>query len=336
MAYLVEAARNWKTMERRVQRKYYFCIVLVMCTLLFLFFILKPTPDVEEIALKNQIANAPAIVQAQFPSMDRKFTAVITGAFLDWLLPSILFVLLTAAWCIWRHRWAAYVLSVGTLVVFYCLVHGAPHHHGTVFIAAITGIWIAWPTKGERRVFSHSQRLGFVGVQTLLLALCVVNVVDGAAVIKREYLYPYSGGKDAADFLKSEHADRGVMFGFLHGVVAIQAYFDHNIFANTPTAYYHHGLPLINTLNLEELHRLQPEYVVSYSDTPDALMQQGAPTLFANGYVLAHFSDGYYLYKRGVFERETYFVFKKFPNAVSDATQPSGTAPDLNGRGTEP
>jgi len=78
----------------------------------------------------------------------------------------------------------------------------------------------------------------------LLLCLCAVNVWDAVVVIHREYLYPYSGAEDAAKYLKSVGADRGSIFGFFYGMVGVQAYFDHNILANTPTAYFHHGLPL--------------------------------------------------------------------------------------------
>ena len=83
------------------------------------------------------------------------------------------------------------------------------------------------------------------GMVALLLCLFAVNIWDAAVVIKREYRYPYSGSEDAANYLRSVGADKAPMFGFLFGVVAVQAYFDHNILANLPTAYFHHGLPLI-------------------------------------------------------------------------------------------
>jgi len=100
--------------------------------------------------------------------------------------------------------------------------------------------------------------------------------------------------------------------GMLFGVVGVQAYFDHNIFANVPTAYFHHGLPLTGTvLNLEELRRIQPEYVVAYSNDPEVMVKTGVPELTTRGYEMVHFSDGYYLYKRAVFEREVYFIFRR-------------------------
>ena len=59
------------------------------------------------------------------------------------------------------------------------------------------------------------------------------------------------------------------MFGLLFGVVAVQTYFDRNIFANLPTKYFHHGLPLTGTtLDVEELEKIKPEYIVAYRQEP--------------------------------------------------------------------
>src|SRR5208337_1584099 len=112
-------------------------------------------------------------------------------------------------------------LPVGAMLALYTAVHGAAHHHGTVFIAAITALWIAWPDPEERARFSAWQRRALQGMVALLLGLCALNIWDAEVAIHREYLYPYSGAPDAARYLKSVGADRGPMFGFLHGVVGV-------------------------------------------------------------------------------------------------------------------
>ncbi len=146
----------------------------------------------------------------------------------------------------------------------------------------------------------------------LFLCLCGLNIWDAAVVIQRDYLYPYSGAEDAANYLKSVGATRGPMFGFLLGMVAVETYFDHNIFVNMPSSYFHHGLPLYGTtLNLDDLRRISPEYIVAYSNDLVLMMSVGIPQLTVEGYEVVHFSDGYYLYKRAVFERETYFILRR-------------------------
>jgi len=312
LGYLVEAWRSWPELETGVRRRYWACIALFALTFLFLFLIVKPTPDVQEIVVKREMALAPQAVKDAYPSVFRKLTAVVSGAFLDYWVPSVVFVLLAGAWCFTRRKFLTFALPVGVLIGFYGAVYGAAHHHGTVFIAAVTGLWIAWPTAEQESRFTAREGWLTRGMVAAQLCLCFVNIWDAAVVIKREYLYPYSGALDAANYLKAVGADRGPMFGFLHGVVGVQAYFDHNLFANIPTAYFHRGLPLDGTaLDVQQLQRIRPEYIVAYSSNPQMMLEIGIPQLTSRGYELVHFSDGYYLYKRSVAEREVYFILRR-------------------------
>lgn len=323
LAYVVETIKRWSTVDKSTQIKYFVSGVAVACTFLFLFVTLKPTPDVEEMVVKHQLAQASPAAHALYPSITNKVTTVTSGAFLDWFLPSAVFLGLVGAWCVRRRKWLTFVLPVGVLIGFYSVVHGAAHHHGAVFVAAIAGLWIAWPTEEEWLAFDRIDQLGLMGVQGLLLVMCAVNIWDAAVVIQHEYRYPYSGAKDAAEYLKSVGADHGPMFGLLFGVVAVQAYFDHNVFVNNPTAYFHHGLPLPTTvLDVDLLNKVKPEYVVAYSMDPQLMVETGVEQLTSRGYELVHFSDGYYLYKRSVFEREVYFIFRR--KVEADVALPSG------------
>ena len=117
------------------------------------------------------------------------------------------------------------------------------------------------------------------------------------------------------------------MFGLLYGVVGVQAYFDHDIFANLPTTYFHHGLPLLGTyLDVDALQTIKPAYVVVYSAEPDLLLREGVGELTSRGYEIVHFSDGYYIYKQGVYQRESYFIFRR--TDFSDGQTPPPSGPD--------
>ncbi|HEY4959213.1 MAG TPA: hypothetical protein VII29_00020 [Terriglobales bacterium] len=312
LLYLVEAIKSWPQLNVRLRDRYFICAAVLTFAFLFLVVILKPTPDVGEFATKRALDAAPEAVKATFPTALAKLTAVISGAFLDFWLSSTIFLVLAGAWCYTRRRLVLYILPMGLLIALYAKVHGYPHHHGTVFIAAITAFWIAWPSEDETRSFNVRQHRAMHGMIALLLCLFAVNIWDAAVVIQREYRYPYSGSKDAAMYLKSVGADRGKVFGFLFGVNAVQAYFDHNILANIPTAYYHNGLPLVgDTLNVAELNRVRPEYIVAYSGEPQLMIRVGIPELESRGYKMVHFSDGYYMYKQAVYQRESYFILRR-------------------------
>lgn len=306
MVYLIDARKAWGGFDGQLQKRYWVCIGAMALTLLLLFLILKPTPDVAEFATKEQAR------VFQQPTHTQRLLGGISGAFLDYPIPSFIFLLLAGLWCNTRRRLLVFVLPVSLLTALYSLVHGYAHHHGAVFIAAITAIWIAWPDKEEGSSFGFKAQWRMHGIAALLLVLCVINVWDAAVVIKREYFYPYSGGEDAAKYLKSVGAGGEPIFGYLFGVVAVQAYFDHNIFANMPTAYFHQGVPQRGTsLDVEELRAINPEYVVAYSVDPQLMLDTDGPMWLSLGYQMVHFSDGYYLYKQSVYQREGYLIFRR-------------------------
>ena len=115
------------------------------------------------------------------------------------------------------------------------------------------------------------------------------------------------------------------MYGLLFGVNAVQAYFDHNIFLNTPTTYFHLAVPtMASELHPDELRRDNPEYIVAYSTDPQLLLDRDGPFVTELGYELVHFSDGYYLYKRGVYQREAYLIFRRIHPSGEQTPQPAG------------
>ena len=310
LAYLIEAVSSWRTLEGQVRTRYQICVAVMVLTFLFLFIILKPTPDVEVFVAKGEIANMPLAVQARFTATTlQKLSAVISGAFLDYWPSSLLFVVLAGAWCFMRRRFLTFALPVGAMIALYSF-HGAAHHQGTVFVSAISATWIAWPSSEEQRTFGMHERRATHGAAFLLLCLCAINIWDAVVAIHHEYLYPYSGAEDAAKYLKSAGADRKPIFGWLDGVVGVQPYFSHNIFANIPTAYFHHGLPFAgNTIEVAELQLVNPEYVVVCTTAPERMLQENSLKLKALGYEVVHFSDGYLLYKRTISYRQVYLIF---------------------------
>jgi hypothetical protein len=314
LCYLLEAIKSWRTFDRSLRNRYVISVAVMALVFLFLFVILKPTPDVEDIAIKMKSAEIPQSVTMNQPTAWWKFLVVLTGSFFDQPLVSGIFIVLAASWCFMRRRLLTFLLPVALLIALYVGVHGAAHHIGTVFVAAVTGLWIAWPTPGEWKLFSPRQRRATHGMIALLVCLSAYEMFDAAVVIQHEYRYPYSGAEDAARYLKSVKADQGAIFGYLYGMVGVQAYFDHNILANVPTAYFHHGLPLTaNHIDLDEIARTSPEYIIFCFGTmyPQKVLDGISQAMSTAGYGLAHFSDGYMFNKRGVYERQVYFIFRR-------------------------
>ena len=313
LAYILEAARRWLELDLTVRRRYLLCASAMVLTFAFLVLILRPTPDVEEFAMKAELAQLAESLHAKQPTWGIKLTTVLCGSFMDYTSASVIFVLLAGAWCAWRRRLLVFVLPLAMLIGLYIGVHGYAHHHGTVTIAALTAIWIAWPSDAERRAFGIREWRATYAMTGLLLTFCAVQIWDSTGVIEHEYRFPYSGAGDAANFLKAEGAERAPIFGYLYGVAGVQAYFDHNIFANMHTAYFHHGLPLDGmNLDLAMVEQVSPRYVVVFTEQPKLMIDSGILNgLVSLGYRMVHFSDGYLLYRRGVYVRQTYLIFQR-------------------------
>jgi len=136
--YLLEAIKSWWTLEAPLRNRYVISIAVMALMFLFLFMILKPTPDVGEFHQRDD----PSLL-GPMPTPAQKLVAGVCGAFLDYPVPSFLFILLAGAWCFSRVRFLTFALPVALMAGLYAAVHGYAHHHGTMFIAAIAGLWIA-------------------------------------------------------------------------------------------------------------------------------------------------------------------------------------------------
>jgi hypothetical protein len=108
------------------------------------------------------------------------------------------------------------------MLLFYVAIHGRPHYHGTAFLAAIAGLWIAWPTESEVRQFSSADRVTMYGIAGLLVCLFCVNIWDASVAMQNDYIYPYCGSADAAGFLKPVGEDGSSIFGCTYGMSAVQ------------------------------------------------------------------------------------------------------------------
>lgn len=319
LVYLADAIHAWPSLDGAVRRRYLICIAIMALTFLFIVAILRPTPDVAEFAAH---ADLPGAVK---PKPIQKLFGILSGAFFDHPFPSMMFLALAGAWCFLRKRFLVFALPTAAMIALYVGIHGYAHHHGTAFVAVITALWIAWPTPGERARFGVFELRATQAMAALLACLALFNIWDAAVVIRNEYRYPYSGAPDVVRYLKSTGADKQTIFGYLYGVAAVQAYFDHNILANIPTTYFHHGLPRIgNSIDEEEFDRVSPEYVILFSEAPEMMYDQMNGYMNAKGYRMAHFSDGYLLFKRMSYERQAYLIYKRVAASGAQTPPPSG------------
>jgi len=114
-------------------------------------------------------------------------------------------------------RWAAGVLLLWAL--FQVKHGGHKWHYGLVYLYFLHCVWVAMSEAPsdrvpERSVGRESWLAWTVGAwrqSPLIVAFvaAIVQLVGGWLMVKADYLHPYSGGKEAAAFLRAYAVDRG-------------------------------------------------------------------------------------------------------------------------------
>jgi hypothetical protein len=197
----------------------------------FLFLVLFPPADTEAI---HQVVTRTAAFH--------RFLGAMGGALVDNGWFSLVLFGVFGIWCYLRRTLIELLLPVMLLIVLYVYTGGWPHFQGTIFIAILTALGLAWPGDDERREFHGIEVWAYRAMVAALAITISYQIYAAGIIIRNDFLLPYSGARDAAEFVKPEVAKGKIVYGYQYGMVGMSAYFDHNIFANWPRAYYHHSL----------------------------------------------------------------------------------------------
>jgi hypothetical protein len=289
--------------DTATRRRIVYCAVALVLTYAWLIVVLKSPLDSDRLQASRHM---PANVVWFY------FQNAVGGTFFDDFTWSAVFLLAMAIWFLARKRLPLYVLAMAGMTGLYTATRGWPHHQGTIFVAFITVLWIAWPSNDEH-AFARSA-LHRTAV-CALAGLFAFQVWTSAIAITHEIRLPFTGAEDCARYLKSVGAGHQgvVVFGYFYSRVAVQAHFEHNIFANTTTEYFHHAME--GTVFAVPPHDLdaKPDYVVIplWNDARQQYRRDYEKLLAERGYSLVHLSDGRIIDKRGLVEREAYLVYRR-------------------------
>jgi hypothetical protein len=305
LAYAFRFATQWSQHDDKTRKWFLISAVGLVLMYLFLFVILLPAADVE--ATHHSDLTASVIPFRSFES--------ISGALVDnkWMSVGVLCIF--AAWCFLRRALTSFLLPVALMVGLYVYANGWPHQQGTIFLAIITGLAIAWPSENERHGFDSRALWAYRVVVATLAAMLCYQAYVASITIRNEVRLPYSGAEDMAKYLEPLVVQGKVICGYQYGMVGINAYFNHNIFANLHRAYYHHALSEFDPGTVfHQIRASGADYIVlQWLDSPDGTkFKQGLQVPMAKwGYSLDHVSDGYMLTKAGYTYRQIYLAFRK-------------------------
>jgi len=111
------------------------------------------------------------------------------------------------------------------------LIRSVHQHYGMTLAALAISLWIAWP---ERLLTQGSENRTVILQVALGLAL-VLQLPAAFAAVVHEVKEPYSGAEAAAGYIRPFVGKRPI-YGFTFFPVAVQPYFENNIYANQTEA----------------------------------------------------------------------------------------------------
>ena len=122
------------------------------------------------------------------------------------------------------------------------------------------------------------------------------------------------GDTEAARYLKESGIIKTGVQGFGFGAVAVQPYFDRNVFPNfrngEPTAYYDWSKAYRNFEGLADLRKTQPEYVlVGYKDEGEQILT--GRTVKKSGYKLIKHFEGNLFWQDDVLEPDAIDLYRR-------------------------
>jgi hypothetical protein len=144
---------------------------------------------------------------------------------------SVVLLILILAWFVAVKQLACALPFLFTVLAM-GWIWSRPWHYGMALTAFLVSVWAAWPS-GNPPENDFSAQLLAVALAVLLV--CQLPLT--AETLRDEVQGPYSGSRATAEFLRPYVGRRPLYCVNFYGT-AVQPYFEQNIFANWPTAFW--------------------------------------------------------------------------------------------------
>jgi len=247
----------------------------------------------------------------------------------NWIAFGVL--LLACVWCALRKGLLILLIAVGCNAFIYGFLRGTFQHQGLMLIALLSVLWSLWPTSTEVDEAARPFFLLHRALLTTLIAVFALQTFWSAIAISNDWRAAYSGAGETAAFLKAIGADKQGCNGYNYWAVAVQPYFDHNIFGNyggpQAPAFFHNSESFFTNsadfMSFKKSHPTPPYVVVSlakhYGEWGEA--NSCVDYMRKAGYDLIHASEGFTFFKNTTGEGQLYLVFAR-KSATANAGKP--------------
>ena len=198
------------------------------------------------------------------------------------------------------------------LILFMFIIRFASHHAGIIYLLIIFGI-----LSNYEEIKSKTKNFDILFFIVLVL-YCILSVQCGV----NDYLYTYSGSKEMAQYIENNIKDKNEIVGFGYKSVALQPYFEENLYVNHKDTIYKwstDNTDFYTYCNFEKYDKSEftqtPKYILLELDEEDEklkLVNQYIET--SNKYDVDFKTDGRVFFKNSYSEKEGYILYKLIEN----------------------
>ena len=306
--HFLDVAKAWKRLDKTIKINQITAFSMFGLTSVFLFFVLLPPSDHfldtdNNWSLTNFLnssgwAMSGALVLDEASPLYEQI----------WFSLTVFFV--TTVWLRYKKLTLLFLLPLLLILALFAVKYRNLWHDGITFILWIFVLWVGF-ARDEIRVPKILART----LPVLITIVLATQVYWSAFAIHHDIQNNYSGSYDLAGYIKENQLENQKIFASGWKSIAVQPYFDKNIFYNhnkgsgqrfwnwSNTNQTHLGA---NQQVLNTIQKDQPDIVIFASDhlEPEAITN-------LQGYRLERVFDGRLFWKTGVHEFNYYWLFRR-------------------------
>lgn len=308
VVHLLDVVKRWKVLNRGEIIYQAIGTVLLIFTAVAVVLILAQPPDSSfaqgyNLSLLNYLdvsvrRISGALTMDELGNYRTLQTIVSSAVFIYFLI-----------WCRYKKTLLLFLLPCLLITTLFAVKYSNVWHEGILFLLWIFVLWIGFEKeKTEPLILRKIIKLSVVVVLS-------IQVYWTARAAFNDYKYDYSGAYALSQYIKKNQLENKKLFVSGWKSLAIMPYFDENIFYNyNDGAKQRYWLWSVYNRNemgagagvIGRIEREQPDFVVFASDHIDIHSEIKIP-----GYDLVEIFEGDLYWKTGLFEPDSFFVYRK-------------------------
>jgi len=237
---------------------------------------------------------------------------VLLGTVLPWPALSVLVLLCAGCFFYTRGVLLSYLLSVGGLLAVFILRFYSVWHGGMLFALLILHTWLALVSPVRRPIGRMADRWWPMLATGALTGVALVQVYWSTMAWWHDWKFPYSGSREAAQYLREHGIDKQRIHIFKFATCAVLLGLDHNPFANVapymPGSFWVWTKQIFAGQNPKALVVGDPDWILVGAQLRPAADVIPPPL---PGYTLDHVFSGRFIWKDGFYQTDTYYLYRR-------------------------